>query len=676
MLSGSLNVGLVTGPGSDILVVDIDGPEGAVNAKPLNLPPTYTVRTGSGGTHLYYRTSLDLPGGTHKLARRIDVRCHGGMVVAPPSVSGHGPYEAVDDRELADVPAWIIDRLTKPHVVPAPLLAQKQSASIGRRVTAYLAKCPPAISGSGGHDALFSAACKVGPGFGLSPDEAYNVLAVEYNPRCEPPWSERELRHKIDDAYKVTDGKGAWLRDQQRPQRQQRQQPMPDEDAPPAEDEIDEIHQRREIDGVVPASLESIQILIDDHLGLVLGDNRPLRMNQLTGEIEQSTQGDKNPRIWDLDDLVTAIRLGVEKRVEYETAKLDENGYPVKQKLRLAHPDVKSIALKAAREAKFSPVREYMESLPSAEPGAIALACSEALGLTDALSHILWRKWLIGGVARVMKPGCQLDTVLVLVAPGGEGKSSAFRAIGGPWFSDTHLDMTFKRENSYMQLHRCHIYEIPELEGVHTEKERSRQKSFISSRSDDFRAPYDAVALGASTNSRGFMASDDPAFNRRLWPLEITGSIDVDMLAKLRDQIWSEALAAYRAGEPWHLDDSHQQQLDELRGRHETLVERDAREPTVARYLADPQRATKAILLSDVMRVCLHLQPAQMAELRVQGGVGAMMRALGWEPWYRRWTEDRSKSTRWVKGPIRGRGRIGALPALPLLDPPDCRDEP
>jgi hypothetical protein len=691
MLSGSLNVGIVTGPGSDILVVDIDGPEGAANAKPLNLPPTYTVKTGSGGTHLFYKTPLDLHGGTHKLARRIDVRCHGGMVVAPPSVSGHGLYEVADDRELAELPAWIAERLTKPHAVPAAPVPHA-SRDVGRRVLGYLARCEPAVSGSGGHDKAFGVACGVGPGFGLSPEQAYAVLAAEYNPRCVPPWSEAELRHKVDDAYRVNEHRIGWLRDKPNPRQQTQQaRPAPDQgdpgpldDAPPEAADPEEIHQRREIDGVVPASLESIQILLDDNLGLVLGDERPLRMNSLTGEIEQSVPADPKPHVWDLDDLVTAIRLGAEKRVEYETAKLDENGYPVKAKLRLAQPDVKAIALKTAREATFSPVREWLEALPSVEPGAIAMACSESLGLSDSLSHVLWRKWMIGAVARVMTPGCQLDTVLVMVGPsGGEGKSSAFRAIGGQWFSDTHLDMSFKRQDSYMQLHRCFIYEIPELENARTEEKRSRQKSFISSRSDDFRAPYDAVvkshprsvACGASTNSRGFMASDDPAFNRRLWPLEIRGFIDVEQLGKLREAIWSEALAAYRAGEPWHLDESQNHQLDALRARHEELTERDAREPMVQRYLSDVERATKAIQLGDVMRCGLHLQPAQMADMRVQAGVKAILISLGWEEWRRRWANS-EKSTRWVKGPIRGRGRVGASPGAPILEPPETRDEP
>ena len=67
---------------------------------------------------------------------------------------------------------------------------------------AYLAKLPAAISGSGGHNATMRAACEC-VRFELSDDEAMQALA-EFNQRCEPPWSERELAHKLADARKLT----------------------------------------------------------------------------------------------------------------------------------------------------------------------------------------------------------------------------------------------------------------------------------------------------------------------------------------------------------------------------------------------------------------------------------------------------------------------------------------
>lgn len=59
---------------------------------------------------------------------------------------------------------------------------------------------PPAISGSGGHAALFAVArTLLAQDFALSDPVAWKLL-LEYNKRCEPPWSEKELRHKLDQA--------------------------------------------------------------------------------------------------------------------------------------------------------------------------------------------------------------------------------------------------------------------------------------------------------------------------------------------------------------------------------------------------------------------------------------------------------------------------------------------
>ena len=70
------------------------------------------------------------------------------------------------------------------------------------RASKYVSALPSAISGSRGHDALFHAACVLVNGFDLSDDQAWPIL-VGYNARCVPPWSERELIHKLSEARKV-----------------------------------------------------------------------------------------------------------------------------------------------------------------------------------------------------------------------------------------------------------------------------------------------------------------------------------------------------------------------------------------------------------------------------------------------------------------------------------------
>jgi hypothetical protein len=68
------------------------------------------------------------------------------------------------------------------------------------RAVAYLAACPPAISGQGGHDQTFEVARAIVYGFDLGVEEGFDLLWKHYNPRCQPPWSDPELRHKCEDA--------------------------------------------------------------------------------------------------------------------------------------------------------------------------------------------------------------------------------------------------------------------------------------------------------------------------------------------------------------------------------------------------------------------------------------------------------------------------------------------
>ena len=72
-------------------------------------------------------------------------------------------------------------------------------ASLVKRACAYVATVEPAVSGQHGHDATYRVACKLVE-FGLTRIEAEPLL-TEYSERCKPPWSDKELKHKLEDAF-------------------------------------------------------------------------------------------------------------------------------------------------------------------------------------------------------------------------------------------------------------------------------------------------------------------------------------------------------------------------------------------------------------------------------------------------------------------------------------------
>jgi Bifunctional DNA primase/polymerase, N-terminal len=112
-----LGVGVVTGRVSGIAVVDADGELGLATLEILELPRTPTVRTGSGGRHLYFRHTGGKICTTAAILPGVDVRGDGGFVVAPPTVHPSGrPYRwevELGAVPLAPFPERLIRRRTE-----------------------------------------------------------------------------------------------------------------------------------------------------------------------------------------------------------------------------------------------------------------------------------------------------------------------------------------------------------------------------------------------------------------------------------------------------------------------------------------------------------------------------------------------------------------------------------
>lgn len=79
------------------------------------------------------------------------------------------------------------------------------------RARLYAKAMPPAVSGQGGHSQTFALAVALAHGFNLNESDCWGILQ-DYNTTCSPPWSERDLRHKMRDAYNTPHTKPrGWL---------------------------------------------------------------------------------------------------------------------------------------------------------------------------------------------------------------------------------------------------------------------------------------------------------------------------------------------------------------------------------------------------------------------------------------------------------------------------------
>jgi hypothetical protein len=86
-------------------------------------------------------------------------------------------------------------------VVPPEPCASSMAdfSNLSQRARAYVDKMPPAIEGECGSDATFAVAKKLVHDFALPELDAWPII-LEYNSRCSPPWLEKDLRHKLEDA--------------------------------------------------------------------------------------------------------------------------------------------------------------------------------------------------------------------------------------------------------------------------------------------------------------------------------------------------------------------------------------------------------------------------------------------------------------------------------------------
>jgi DnaB-like helicase C terminal domain len=117
-----------------------------------------------------------------------------------PGCSQYGEFVSSSwDGEPVDVDAWLAKPDPTAQQAAAPAASRVERQDIEERARRYIAKMDAAVSGSGGHQATWDVALVLCRGFGLSGDRAYALLC-EYNSRCEPPWKERELKHKIKGA--------------------------------------------------------------------------------------------------------------------------------------------------------------------------------------------------------------------------------------------------------------------------------------------------------------------------------------------------------------------------------------------------------------------------------------------------------------------------------------------
>jgi predicted P-loop ATPase len=581
------NVGVRTGDG--LLVLDVDprnGGEAALEALAAEHPEvtdTSPVATGGGGLHLYFKVAG--PAKWKKnIAVGLDIKADGGYVVG--AGSRHylgGVYENVGDTPIATAPRWLVNRAVVGAIkeVAAPTsevvdlgalrarlvevrrskasrsdpVEKEKAAIIGRvldgeplaelgdrdntinRVVAILAyQLPDGTPWAAVQEILRPSLNAMPRDTNKSTPETFEYLAGVARAKFEKKWAERVAFYEQRDAERArvnafreaVQGRAA----------------AAGRAAPTAEDLGEDwrdallTSKRGEEPRACEANLDIILECAPETRGFI-------RWNAFTKKVE--------------------IDGGLFAGIDTNSVGGEVAGWMQREfGCFPAANQAGAAVVRVARRHSYDPIVEYLQELawdgvPRLDSFLEDYFAADVEGAERAqYVRTVSRKWLIALVARALRPGCKVDSAIIFEGEQGVGKSTGLEAlVGSAYFLDTSIDIGGK--DALQAIAGAWLVELGELASLQRANDE-RTKQFITSRVDKFRPPYApgmedsprrCVLAGTTNKEEDYLR--DQTGNRRYWPVRVVGIVDVEGIARDRDQIFAEAVVAFKAGEKWHL---------------------------------------------------------------------------------------------------------------------------
>lgn len=546
----------------------------------------------------------------------IDIRGDGGQVVAPGAVRPDGSeYRMVEQwtqRMLdEDVPffdwRWFEGKKwQRPGSGPvkvSDLAAKRGEKALERareatpetkikRARAWLEKVEGAVAGAGGQNKLFYVACRLCQGFLVDTDTAYQTIMTEYNPRCQPAWSEEEVAHKVIDAAQNA-GQNAGYMLVDRPGFHKKVNDMQSMEASASDFELDDlIPGPPAVDDVgqpPPSEPQVLQMpgatteLTEDDKYWMRRWENPFGVDYLRLKQDRVIFGAiKNDGVWTLPPtplnvciVLTYSRLLSHKPRFNELKRTIEDqgqGFSdrdqdmVKHQLdrmwapkNVAEDTVAYAARFVAFQNAFEPAQEWLLALPEWDGvRRLERVPEDILGAgPEPVLGVMYRHFMTSLCARIMDPGIKVDTMLFLVSANqGAGKSKFLKLLidgnlkPGGWFTDNPFSL--KDKDGRMLIGTNLLVEWSEGEHAKSAKMIDIVKAFLSQQEDEFRDPYGRYMLKrprrcvftGTSNDEGLL--HDPSGSRRFYIIRTADKIDLKKLLVQRDQLYAEALDLFR----------------------------------------------------------------------------------------------------------------------------------
>jgi predicted P-loop ATPase len=311
--------------------------------------------------------------------------------------------------------------------------------------------------------------------------------------------------------------------------------------------------------------------------------------------------------------------------------------------VRVSKETVAQAMERRAASSSYHPIRDHLASLQWDGKPRLERWLSRYLGAEpEEYSAGIGVMFMVSMVARIFKPGCKVDHMLILEGGQGTMKSTACRVLAGAaYFSDNLPDL--ENKDSSQHLRGKWLVEVAEMHSF-DRAQTAHLKSFITRQEERYRPSYgrmevfeprQCVFIG-TTNKDAYLRDDTGG--RRFWPVK-TGTIDIAALERDRDQMLAEAVALFKGGTQWWPDCAFER--EHIKPRQDERYEADAWDDRVREHVSLQTKLT----IDEVARA-IGFETPKIATSD-QRRISSILTNLGWKRGKR---EGGTGKRYWVRG--------------------------
>ena len=273
----------------------------------------------------------------------------------------------------------------------------------------------------------------------------------------------------------------------------------------------------------------------------------------------------------EMSNLIEIKKDGKYKAVDNKDINLLRLDLSKLKKVTFSTEDIKTAIYGVSEKNKYHPIKQLIEATQWDGIERAEKIFIDWLGVEDnPVNREVTRKWLLACITRLYDKGRKFDEMLILFGGQGIGKSTTLERLA---LDNFYTKVTGKLNNdTILQTSQSWLVELDELSTL-LRTPTQEFKSWLSSRKDTTRAPYEAqpidfhkgfVVLGTTNDDK---ILKDHTGNRRFWILEC----DEDKIKKSifnveeKDilQVWAEVRTWYLKNESLLLSEETRKLMEE-----------------------------------------------------------------------------------------------------------------